>query len=172
MEAAVTLKLSTVVFTSFCLVAYGTSVQAEVAASLCGGAAKSVPAFVEQTTGTNVQANLGNGLVNIAPGSTLKVGDMVFAGRGSTALVHFADAQCSVEMKPNSVLAIGEQAPCMPAACEAGVSIKPTADAPPADDNLAPIVPFLIGGAALAGIATAVILLTEDDGNNRRGVTP
>lgn len=166
-----TLKLSTVLFTSCCLVAYGTSVQAEVAASLCGGAAKSVPAFVEQTTGTNVQANLGNGLVNIAPGSSLKVGDMVFSGRGSTVSVHFADAQCSVEMKPNSVLAIGEQAPCMPAACEAGVRIKPTADAPPEKDNLAPIVPFLIGGAALAGVAAAVIILS-DDGDNRRGLTP
>lgn len=167
-----TLKLSTVLLTSCCLVAYGTSVQAEVAASLCGGAAKSVPAFVEQTTGANVQANLGNGLVNIAPGSSLKVGDMVFAGRASTVSVHFADAQCSVKMKPNSVLAIGEQAPCMPAACEAGVSIKPTADAPAVDGNLAPIVPVLIGGLALAGAAAAVIIMTNDDGDNRRGVTP
>ena len=168
--------------TSLFLTAVGYPAHAEGVDSLCGATSASTPAVVETTTGAVTQANLGNGLVDIKPGASLKVGDKVFAGRSSTVSVYFANAQCAYKVKPNSVLEIGEHAPCMPASCEAGVRIEPTAgsDCPEGtyrseDGECRSALPIalLVGGVAVTGVAAAAIIITNDDGDgNRRPVTP
>lgn len=165
------------------LVALGTPAHAEASSALCSGAAESIPAVVQATTGAVSKANLGNGLVDIKPGASLKVGDKVFAGRSSTVSVYFASAQCSKMIEPNSVLEIGERAPCMPAACEASVRIEPAQaatgcqvgeylDANGVCRSTVPIA-LLVGGVAVTGVTAAAIIMTNDDGDgNRRPVTP
>lgn len=167
---------------SLFVTAVGCPAYAEEISSLCTGTSASTPAVVETTTGSVTQANLGNGLVNIQPGSSLKVGDRVFAGRSSTVSVYFSNAQCAYKVKPNSVLEIGENAPCMPASCTAGVQIKPVADAPPAEDyGIPPVAGFVVTPAVafvgMSAIAGAALLVVNDDilgsrSNRRRPVTP
>lgn len=95
-----------------------------------------------------VLVNSGSGYVTVAQSATLKVGDRIMVRPGSSAKVTFADG-CTVPVKAGSVITIGRTSPC---------KFKAQGNQGPGGYE-----PFIIGGAAAAGIGVALYNGSKDE---------
>ena len=157
-------------------------------------------AQVSEKQGPVTRVNLGEGLVDATVGSTLRVGDEVFAGPNSSVTLYFASTECSYTVQASSVYTLAEQVPCkataagasgdvvvvVPAAVTSGNTSGKTMTGPAsgagaagggaAGAGIAGVAPvaLLAGGAAAAvGVAAVVIIAnTDDDNNNKNPATP
>ncbi len=146
-------------------------------------------AQVSEKQGPVTRVNLGEGLVDATVGSTLSVGDEVFAGPNSSVTLYFASTQCSYTVQASSVYTLTKQVPCkattaggtlvVPAAVSAGTVTGTTVTgaatgAASTGAGLAAggvAVAAGVGAVAVAG-AVAVIATSDDNNNNKNPATP
>ena len=146
-------------------------------------------AQVSEKQGPVTRVNLGEGLVDATVGSTLSVGDEVFAGPNSSVTLYFASTQCSYTVQASSVYTLAEQEPCkattaggtlvVPAAVSAG-TVTGTTVTGAATGAASTGAGLAVGGVAIAaGVgavavagAVAVIATSDDNNNNKNPATP
>jgi hypothetical protein len=150
-------------------------------------------AQVTEKQGPVTRVNLGEGLVDVAVGSTLSVGDEVFAGQSSSVTLYFAGNKCSFTVQASSVYTLADEAPCeattavgtvvVPAAVTAGSTTGTviTGGAAGTASTGAGLVAggFTTGAAVAAGVgaaavagAVAVIATSDSGGSNNKPATP
>ena len=139
-------------------------------------------AQVSEKQGPVTRVNLGEGLVDATVGSTLSVGDEVFAGPNSSVTLYFASTQCSYTVQASSVYTLAEQVPCkattaggtlvVPAAVSAGtvtgttVTGAATGAASTGAGLAAGGVAIAAGVGAVAVAGAVAVIATSDDNNN------
>ena len=139
-------------------------------------------AQVSEKQGPVTRVNLGEGLVDATVGSTLSVGDEVFAGPNSSVTLYFASTQCSYTVQASSVYTLAEQVPCkattaggtlvVPAAVSAGtvtgttVTGAATGAASTGAGIAAGGVAIAAGVGAVAVAGAVAVIATSDDNNN------
>ena len=145
-------------------------------------------AQVSEKQGPVTRVNLGEGLVDATVGSTLSVGDEVFAGPNSSVTLYFASTQCSYTVQASSVYTLAEQVPCkattaggtlvVPAAVSAGtvtgttVTGAATGAASTGAGLAAGGVAIAAGVGAVAVAGAVAVIATSDDNNNKNPATP
>ena len=156
-------------------------------------------AQVSEKQGPVTRVNLGEGLVDAAVGSTLSVGDEVFAGPDSSVTLYFASTQCSFTVQASSVYTLAEQVPCkattagasgdvvvVPAAVTSANTSGKTMTGPASGGGgaagggaagIAGVAPaaLIAGGAAAAAVGVAAVVVianSEDNNNNNSPATP
>lgn len=150
-------------------------------------------AQVAEKQGPVTRVNLGEGLVDATVGSTLSVGDEVFAGPNSSVTLYFASTECSYTVQASSVYTLAEQVPCkattaggtlvVPAAVSAGNTTGTTITGGAA--GTASTGTGLVAGGVTSGVAiaagvgavavagaVAVIATSDDNNNNKNPATP
>ena len=153
----------------------------------------SATAQVTEKQGPVTRVNLGEGLVDVTVGSTLSVGDEVFAGPNSSVTLYFAGNKCSFTVQASSVYTLADEAPCeettavgavvVPAAVVAGSTTGTviTGGVAGTASTGAGLVAggFTTGAAVAAGVgaaavagAVAVIATGDSGGSNNRPATP
>jgi hypothetical protein len=153
----------------------------------------STTAQVTEKQGPVTRVNLGEGLVDVAVGSTLSVGDEVFAGANSSVTLYFAGNKCSFTVQASSVYTLADEAPCeettaagtvvVPAAVTAGSTTGTviTGGAAGTASTGSGLVAggFTTGAAVAAGVgaaavagAVAVIATGDSGGSNNKPATP
>ena len=146
-------------------------------------------AQVSEKQGPVTRVNLGEGLVDATVGSTLSVGDEVFAGPNSSVTLYFASTQCSYTVQASTFYTLAGQVPCketaaggtlvVPAAVSAGTVTGTTVTgaatgAASTGAGLAAggvAIAAGVGAVAVAG-AVAVIATSDDNNNNNNPATP
>jgi hypothetical protein len=110
-----------------------------------------------------VLVSQGEGFTSAAGLISLNVGDKIMVGPESSAAVYFEAAACSVVAKPASIFVVPAEAPCTAQTGMATDSlfVTPVADAPAYDSAAAPVLPILLGGAAVAGTVAIVVVATK-----------
>ena len=144
------------------------------------GEAKIVPAAAEAgaaqvigQTGSITRVNRGQGLVELATGTELKAGDLVFAGPGSTVTLHFAAAGCDYIVADETYFQVPAAPPCV-ASTTAGVAQDGTTRDVAAlevagqddDDNDRKVAALLAGALVVGGGTLAILALSQEDDNN------
>ena len=145
-------------------------------------------AQVSEKQGPVTRVNLGDGLVDATVGSTLSVGDEVFAGPNSSVTLYFASTQCSYTVQASTVYTLAEQVPCkattaggtlvVPAAVSAGtvtgttVTGAATGAASTGAGLAAGGVAIAAGVGAVAVAGAVAVIATSDDNNNKNPATP
>jgi hypothetical protein len=148
---------------------------------------------VTEKQGPVTRVNLGEGLVDVTVGSTLSVGDEVFAGPNSSVTLYFAGNKCSFTVQASSVYTLADEAPCeettavgavvVPAAVVAGSTTGTviTGGVAGTASTGAGLVAggFTTGAAVAAGVgaaavagAVAVIATSDSGGSNNKPATP
>ena len=141
-------------------------------------------AQVSEKQGPVTRVNLGDGLVDATVGSTLSVGDEVFAGPNSSVTLYFASTRCSYTVQASTVYTLAEQVPCkattaggtlvVPAAVSAGtvtgttVTGAATGAASTGAGLAAGGVAIAAGVGAVAVAGAVAVIATSDDGNNNK----
>ena len=144
-------------------------------------------AQVSEKQGPVTRVNLGEGLVDATVGSTLSVGDEVFAGPNSSVTLYFASTQCSYTVQASSVYTLAEQVPCkattaggtlvVPAAVSAG-TVTGTTVTGAATGAASTGAGLAVGGVAIAAgvgavaVAGAVAVIATSDDNNNNNKNP
>ena len=144
-------------------------------------------AQVSEKQGPVTRVNLGEGLVDATVGSTLSVGDEVFAGPNSSVTLYFASTQCSYTVQASSVYTLAEQVPCkattaggtlvVPAAVSAG-TVTGTTITGGAAGTASTGAGLAAGGVAIAAgvgavaVAGAVAVIATSDDNNNNNKNP
>ena len=139
-------------------------------------------AQVSEKQGPVTRVNLGDGLVDATVGSTLSVGDEVFAGPNSSVTLYFASTRCSYTVQASTVYTLAEQVPCkattaggtlvVPAAVSAGtvtgttVTGAATGAASTGTGLAAGGVAIAAGVGAVAVAGAVAVIATSDDNNN------
>ncbi len=121
-----------------------------------------------------VLVNRGAGYEAVASGTLLNAGDKVMVGDKSSAVISYLAAQCSVSAEASSLVTVSAKAPCKKGEVIGAVDsvfAVPAADMdPPAAAAFPMALPLLLGGAAVIGITTLV--LVSDDNENGTAVSP
>ncbi len=102
----------------------------------------SIAASVEVVQG-KVSLNRGGGYAQFSGVTQAKAGDLVMASAGGRARVVYGDG-CILEVDPGKVVTVPQDQMCNPGALGANTGT------------------YVLGGLAIAGGVTAVILLTQD----------
>ena len=142
------------------------------------GEAKIVPAAAEAgaaqvigQTGSITRVNRGEGLVELATGTELKAGDLVFAGPGSTVTLHFAAAGCDYIVADETYFQVPAAPPCV-ASTTAGVAQDGTTrdvaalEVAGQDDDNNTEAALLAGALVIGGGTLAILALSQEDDNN------
>lgn len=105
-----------------------------------------------------VLVNQGKGFVALAEGASLKAGDRVLVGKGSGAVIAYANG-CAVNLNEPKIVTVAKVAPCK---AGAKVALAGSSLISPVADVMVPAAGFplpllLIGGAAV-GVGVFVLL--------------
>ena len=109
-----------------------------------------------------VLLNQGNGYKLVTQPTEAAPGHLVIANPGASARIAYPDG-CSVRVQPGSVFAVAALSPCERSGshAETGGSLKEGPMPEEVREEERPIIPLIIGGAAIA--AGTVLLLRDTD---------
>jgi hypothetical protein len=120
-----------------------------------------VSAATVTTVSGKVSINRGDGFVQISSGTAAKPGDRVMAGLAGMAEIVYDDG-CRQKVEPGSVVAVAQTPPCktVTASQDGGWATQTTLQTQPN------IWPYVLGGAAVGGIAAVAVSLGGSSGSS------
>ena len=107
-----------------------------------------------------VLVNSGEGFVAATAETVLTPGSQIMVGEDSSAVLSYLGSDCKVEVAPASVLTVAEAAPCVAGQTVGaidGVFVTPVADIDVPAPVVLPILPLLLGAAAIATVGFIVL---------------
>jgi hypothetical protein len=132
-----------------------------VAVAFCIGLTSSVSAATVTDVSGKVSINRGDGFVQISSITAAKPGDRVMAGFGGTAEIVY-DNGCRQKVEPGSLITVAPTPPCeKPTGAQAGGWVTQTTL-----QTQPNIWSYLLGGAAVGGIAAIAVSLGGSSGSS------
>jgi hypothetical protein len=111
-----------------------------------------------------VSINRGDGFAQISDPTAAKPGDVVMVGISGLAEIVY-DNDCRVKVEPGSVVAVAQTAPCKTVtASQDGRWVTQTTEVQKPN-----ILPYVLGGAAVGGIAALAVSLGGSGGSGGGG---